>query len=67
MAAIKWTQPRKVKNGIRVQGSVTLSCGDKITEFATARTEEGGRAVVSRLLQTRTTDHMRTCKKKGGS
>lgn len=63
MAAIKWGKPRPVRNGIRVEGSVTLSCGDTIKEYATSRTEEVARNAVARLLVTRTTDHKRTCKK----
>jgi hypothetical protein len=60
MAATKWNV-RQVKAGVRVQGAVTLACSHKITEYAVARTEEGGKALVSRLLVSRTTAHAKDC------
>lgn len=63
MAAIKWGKPRQVRSGIRVEGSVTLSCGHTIKEYATSRREDIARDAVARLLVTRTSDHKRTCKR----
>lgn len=61
MAHLRWFI-RNVKNGVRVEAKVTLRCNHTLSEFATARTELGGKNVVSRLLSDKIADHKKTCK-----
>jgi len=60
MAAINFTF-RKVKAGIKCTGKVTLTCRHTISDSAVARTEEGGKELVKRLLLTLTESHAREC------
>lgn len=62
MADIKWKY-RKVKNGVRFFGEVTLPCGDTIKDSGVARTEELGRKAVERLIVSLAQAHVKECKK----
>lgn len=60
MAEIKFSF-RTVKNGIKCTGKVRLTCSHLIQDSAVARTEQGGRELVKRLLLSLTQDHAREC------
>jgi hypothetical protein len=62
MAAIEFTF-KNVKAGLKCTGSVRLACGCTVKEEAVVKTEQAGRAVVTRLLITQTTFHVKECEK----
>lgn len=62
MAAIEFTY-RKVKNGIKCTGKVTMSCDHKLIEYVTGRTEQTSRDACQRLLTSRMAAHARDCNK----